>query len=68
MCNNDMIIAREEIFGPVLSIMPFDSEEEALKIANDTDLRPDQLRPDTLTLSAKANRMARRTAARAWWK
>jgi len=32
----DMTVAREEIFGPVLSIMPFDSEEEALAIANDT--------------------------------
>jgi aldehyde dehydrogenase (NAD+) len=34
--NNDMTIAREEIFGPVLSIIPFDSEDEALRIANDT--------------------------------
>ncbi|RED54014.1 aldehyde dehydrogenase family protein [Aestuariispira insulae] len=34
--NNDMTIAREEIFGPVLSIIPFDSEEEAIAIANDT--------------------------------
>ncbi len=34
--NNDMTIAREEIFGPVLSIIPFDSEEEAIEIANDT--------------------------------
>ncbi|PVH27890.1 aldehyde dehydrogenase family protein [Pararhodobacter oceanensis] len=34
--NNDMTIAREEIFGPVLSIIPFDTEEEALRIANDT--------------------------------
>ena len=34
--NNDMIIAREEIFGPVLSIIPFDTEEEAVEIANDT--------------------------------
>ena len=33
---NDMTIAREEIFGPVLSMMPFDTEEEALEIANDT--------------------------------
>ncbi|MGC6517539.1 MAG: aldehyde dehydrogenase family protein [Candidatus Puniceispirillaceae bacterium] len=33
---NEMTIAREEIFGPVLSILPFDSEEEAIKIANDT--------------------------------
>ncbi len=32
----DMTIAREEIFGPVLSIMPYDSEEEAVEIANDT--------------------------------
>lgn len=35
--NNDMRIAREEIFGPVLVIIPFDSEEEAIAIANDTD-------------------------------
>jgi aldehyde dehydrogenase (NAD+) len=33
----DMTIYREEIFGPVLSIMPFDGEEEAIAIANDTD-------------------------------
>jgi aldehyde dehydrogenase (NAD+) len=33
---NDMTIAREEIFGPVLSILPYDSEEEAIEIANDT--------------------------------
>ena len=33
---NEMTIAREEIFGPVLSLIPFDSEEEAVKIANDT--------------------------------
>ena len=34
--NNDMSIARQEIFGPVLSIIPFDNEDEALAIANDT--------------------------------
>ncbi|MEP4196510.1 MAG: aldehyde dehydrogenase family protein [Aliishimia sp.] len=34
--NNDMVIAREEIFGPVLSMIPFDTEEEAVQIANDT--------------------------------
>ena len=34
--NNKMEIARTEIFGPVLSVMPFESEEEAIKIANDT--------------------------------
>lgn len=32
----DMTIAREEIFGPVLSMTPFDTEEEAVAIANDT--------------------------------
>ncbi len=34
--SNDMTIARQEIFGPVLSIIPFDSEDEAVAIANDT--------------------------------
>lgn len=33
---NDMAIAREEIFGPVLSAIPFESEEEAINLANDT--------------------------------
>jgi aldehyde dehydrogenase (NAD+) len=33
---NDMTIAREEIFGPVLSILPYKTEEEAIAIANDT--------------------------------
>lgn len=36
-CDNDMRIMREEIFGPVLSMMPFDTEDEAIQIANDTD-------------------------------
>ena len=34
--SNDMTIAREEIFGPVLSIIPYEDEEEAIRIANDT--------------------------------
>ena len=33
---NDMTIAQEEIFGPVLSIIPYDTEQEAVEIANDT--------------------------------
>jgi aldehyde dehydrogenase (NAD+) len=55
---NDMTIAREEIFGPVLSIIPFESEEQALAIANDT--------PYGLTNyvqsgdGARRNRLARR--------
>jgi aldehyde dehydrogenase (NAD+) len=35
--DNQMQIAREEIFGPVLVIIPFDSEQQAIEIANDTD-------------------------------
>ena len=56
--SNDMSIAQEEIFGPVLSIIPFDSEEEAVRIANDI--------PYGLTNyiqsvdGAKRNRVARR--------
>ena len=35
--NNDMTIAREEIFGPVLSILPYEDDADAVRIANDTD-------------------------------
>jgi len=35
--NNRMRIAREEIFGPVMAMIPFDTEEEAVAIANDSD-------------------------------
>ena len=34
--DNDMTIAREEIFGPVLSILPYETEEQAIALANDT--------------------------------
>src|SRR6476469_3438031 len=34
--SNDMRIAKEEIFGPVVSVIPFDTEEEALRLANAT--------------------------------
>ena len=34
--SNDMAIAQEEIFGPVLCLIPFDDEEDAIRIANDT--------------------------------
>ncbi|MFQ1702014.1 aldehyde dehydrogenase family protein [Loktanella agnita] len=54
---NDMRIAREEIFGPVLSIIPFKDEEDAVKIANDT---PYGLTNYVQTQDgAKRNRMAR---------
>jgi aldehyde dehydrogenase (NAD+) len=35
--DNSMTIAREEIFGPVVSIIPYETEEEAVRIANDSD-------------------------------
>jgi aldehyde dehydrogenase (NAD+) len=35
--NNDMRIALEEIFGPVISVIPFDTAEDALRLANDTE-------------------------------
>ncbi|QDI77395.1 MULTISPECIES: aldehyde dehydrogenase family protein [Leisingera] len=55
--NNQMTIAREEIFGPVLSIIPFETEEEAIEIANDT---PYGLTNYVQTQDgARANRMAR---------
>ncbi len=54
---NQMTIAREEIFGPVLSIIPFATEDEAIEIANDT---PYGLTDYVQTQdSARANRMAR---------
>ncbi|MEM7209812.1 MAG: aldehyde dehydrogenase family protein [Pseudomonadota bacterium] len=34
--SNDMVIAQQEVFGPVLAILPFDTEDEAVEIANDT--------------------------------
>ncbi|WP_170588430.1 aldehyde dehydrogenase family protein [Ruegeria arenilitoris] len=56
--NNQMTIAREEIFGPVLTMIPFDTEEEAIEIANDT---PYGLTNYVQTQDgARANRMARR--------
>ena len=58
---NQMTIAREEIFGPVLSIIPFDTEDEALSIANDT---PYGLTDYVQTQDgARRNRLARRLRA-----
>ncbi|MDF1602231.1 aldehyde dehydrogenase family protein [Nocardioides sp. YIM 152315] len=35
--SNDMVIAREEIFGPVMSVIPFEDEDEAFRLANDNE-------------------------------
>ena len=35
-CTNEMVVAREEIFGPVVSVIEFETEEEAIQLANDT--------------------------------
>ncbi|MDO6563177.1 aldehyde dehydrogenase family protein [Amphritea sp. 1_MG-2023] len=59
--NNQMSIAREEVFGPVLVIIPFDTEEEAISIANDS---PYGLTHYVQTQDGdKANRVARRLRA-----
>ena len=42
-----MRIAKEEIFGPVLSIIPFETEEEAIAITNDTSYGLGQLRTNS---------------------
>ena len=56
--SNDMTIAQEEIFGPVLSIIPFDTEGDAIRIANET---PYGLTNYVQTEDgAKRNRVARR--------
>ena len=57
---SDMVIAREEIFGPVLSIMPYDTEDEAVAIANDT---PYGLAGSVWGSSERANSVARRIRA-----
>jgi acyl-CoA reductase-like NAD-dependent aldehyde dehydrogenase len=36
-CRNDMVAVREEIFGPVIVVVPFDDDDEAIAIANDSD-------------------------------
>jgi aldehyde dehydrogenase (NAD+) len=59
--SNDMAIAREEIFGPVLAILPYRDEEEAVRIANDT---PYGLQAYIWSGDlAHANRIARRIRA-----
>jgi aldehyde dehydrogenase (NAD+) len=61
----DMGIAREEVFGPVLCVIPFDDEEEAIRIANDTEFG---LAAGVWTLNVqRAHRMAGRIRAGTVW-
>jgi aldehyde dehydrogenase (NAD+) len=62
---NDMRVVREEIFGPVLAIMPFDSEEEVVRLANDTEYG---LAAGVWTTNlSRAHRMAARLEAGTVW-
>ncbi len=58
--SNDMTIAREEIFGPVLVVIPYEDEEEAIRIANDT---PYGLAAYVQGSEERARRVARRLRA-----
>jgi acyl-CoA reductase-like NAD-dependent aldehyde dehydrogenase len=63
--SNDMPIAREEVFGPVLAVIPFDDEEDAVRIANDS---PYGLAAGVWTSSIPcALRMAERIEAGTVW-
>lgn len=63
--NNDMRVVREEIFGPVAAIMPFEHEDELLALANDTDYG---LAAGVWTQNlARAHRMARKLEAGTVW-
>ena len=62
---NDMRIAREEVFGPFLSIIPFDTEEDAVAIANDSDFG--RAAGVWTTDLARAHRMARMLSAGTIW-
>jgi acyl-CoA reductase-like NAD-dependent aldehyde dehydrogenase len=63
--NNSMRVTREEIFGPVAAVMPFDTEDEVLALANDTEYG---LAAGVWTQNlARAHRMARRLDAGTVW-
>ena len=63
--DNGMRVVREEIFGPVAAIMPFDSEEEVVRLANDTEYG---LAAGVWTSNlSRAHRMAARLEAGTIW-
>jgi (Z)-2-((N-methylformamido)methylene)-5-hydroxybutyrolactone dehydrogenase len=63
--HNDMRVVREEIFGPVVAVMPFEDEAEVLRLANDTEFG---LAAGVWTTNlARAHRMAARLEAGTVW-
>jgi aldehyde dehydrogenase (NAD+) len=63
--DNDMRVVREEIFGPVVAIMPFETEEEVIRLANDTEYG---LAAGVWTTNlSRAHRMAARLEAGTVW-
>ncbi|MBZ4019315.1 aldehyde dehydrogenase [Streptomyces purpurogeneiscleroticus] len=63
--DNGMRVVREEIFGPVLAVMPFDTEEEVIRLANDTEYG---LAAGVWTQNlSRAHRMAARLDAGTVW-
>ena len=63
--DNSMRVVREEIFGPVAAIMPFDTEEEVVRLANDTEYG---LAAGVWTSNlSRAHRMASRLEAGTIW-
>jgi acyl-CoA reductase-like NAD-dependent aldehyde dehydrogenase len=70
-CTNDMAIAREEIFGPVVVVIPFDHQDEAVALANDSELglydyvyTADRVRALELTRRLRAGNVGINTLAR----
>jgi len=63
--NNSMRVVREEIFGPVVAIMPFETEDEVIRLANDTEFG---LAAGIWTSNlSRAHRMAARLEAGTIW-
>jgi betaine-aldehyde dehydrogenase len=64
-CDDEMVFVREEVFGPLMAVLPFDTEEEAVRRANATDYG---LSAAVFTRDfARAHRVAQRLQAGSVW-